>query len=122
MMNYTIEVWLSNQTTGFNASTKTNVTVYHNFWFVDKMQSQNMTPQPIVLGESQPSQWEEPYLINMSQFPLPHNRSYRVVFLLYTTPTQNYEQNADYQSLASEKAESDTTTAYRSLYLWIHVL
>ena len=121
VMNYTIEVWLSNQTTEYNASTKINETVYHNFWFVDKIQSQNMTPQPIVPGETQPSQWEEPYLINVSQFHLLQNRSYRVVFLLYTTPTQNYLQNADYRSLAPEKAESDHTTAYRSLFLWINV-
>ena len=34
---YSVEVWLSNQTTSYNTTTQTNETTYHHLWFMDKI-------------------------------------------------------------------------------------
>lgn len=127
-MNYSIEVWLSNQTTQFNTSASINETIYHNFWYMGKIKDpktnltyMNLPPQPINLEEMQTSQWETNYTINITQLNLTQNKTYKLVFLLYTTQTQNYIKNKDYKMIATEKADSDHTTAYRDLYLWINV-
>jgi uncharacterized membrane protein len=36
-INYTIEVWLSNQTIIFNTTNNENETIYNNLWFIDKI-------------------------------------------------------------------------------------
>ena len=115
VMNYTLEIWLSNQTTQYNTSSNRNETTYHHVWFMDN-KSITLTPQPINLEEMHTSQWEYNYTFNITQ-----NGSYKLVFLLYTTQTQNYSKNKDYKMIATEKADSDHTTAYRDLYLWINV-
>jgi len=36
-VNYTIEVWLINQSTYYDESENENLTVYHHMWFMDSM-------------------------------------------------------------------------------------
>lgn len=114
-MNYTIEVWLSNQTTKLNTSSMRNDTIYHHLWFMDKINI-TLPNQPINLEEMKTTQWEYNYTIHIDK-----TGKYKVVFLLYITPTPTYSKTQDYRTIATEKVDSDHTTAYRNLYLWINV-
>lgn len=114
-INYSIEVWLSNQTTVYNMTTNTNETIYHHLWFIDKINS-TLNPEPINLENFSESQREYNYTFHINR-----PGHYKLVFLLYTNQTQTYIKNQDYTALATEKADEDHTTAYRSIYLWINV-
>jgi len=114
-MNYSIEVWLSNQTTEYNNISNINETIYHHLWFMDKI-NVTLTPKPINLEDFSTSQWEYNYTFHINR-----KGNYKLVFLLYTTQTQNYVKNEDYKTMATEKVDSEQTTAYRNLYLWINV-
>jgi uncharacterized membrane protein len=115
LMNYTIEVWLSNQTTVFNNISNMNETLYHHLWFLDKINS-TLPPEPINLENFSESQWEYNYTFHINR-----KGNYKLVFLLYTNQTQNYIKNEDYKTIAAEKVDEEHTTAYRSIYLWINV-
>jgi uncharacterized membrane protein len=114
-MNYSIEVWLSNQTTVYNATTKTNDTIYHHLWFMDTITT-TLVPQPINLENVSELQWEYNYTFHINRVG-----QYKLVFLLYTNQTSTYVKNQDYKALATEKVDEDHTTAYRTIYLWINV-
>jgi len=114
-INYTIEVWLSNQTTVYNMTTKMNETLYHHLWFIDKISS-TLAPEPINLENFSESQWEYNYTFHINRIG-----NYKLVFLLYTNHTKNFIKNQDYKALSTEKVDEDHTTAYRSIYLWINV-
>jgi uncharacterized membrane protein len=115
LMNYSVEIWLSNQTTVYNTTTNSNETIYYNLWFMDKINI-NLNPEPIDLEVTWTSQWEYNYTFHINQ-----KGSYKLVFLLYTTQLYHYSKNQDYKTIALEKVDSDHTTAYRDLYLWINV-
>jgi uncharacterized membrane protein len=115
VMNYAIEVWLSNQTTVYNTTSNMNETIYHHVWFMDKINT-TLIPEPINLENFSESQWEYNYTFHINR--LGH---YKLIFLLYTNQTQNYIKNQDYKTVATEKVDEDHTTAYRSVYLWINV-
>jgi uncharacterized membrane protein len=115
LMNYTIEVWLSNQTIVYNNISNINETIYHHLWIMDKINI-TLTPEPINLEEFSTSQWEYNYTFHINR-----KGNYKLVFLLYTNQTQNYIKNEDYKTIAAEKVDEEHTTAYRSIYLWINV-
>jgi uncharacterized membrane protein len=111
-MNYTIEIWLINQTSMFNKSLDENVTVYNHMWFMDKFS--------IELNQSTKDkehiwihQWEYNYTFSINR-----TGNFRLVFLLYKIPTEEYNHQQDYRELAKEKFYS----AYKSLYLWLNVV
>jgi uncharacterized membrane protein len=114
-INYTLEIWLSNQTITYNSITKKNETIAHNLWFMDKINI-SLEHQPLNLVDMETSQWEYNYTFQITQ-----KGNYKLVFLLYTTPTQDYTKNQDYKTLTTEKADDEQTTAYRNLHLWINV-
>jgi len=115
LMNYTIEVWLSNQTIVYNNISNMNETIYHHLWLMDKINS-TLPSKPINLEEMSTSQWEYNYTFHINR-----KGNYKLVFLLYTNQTQNYIKNEDYKTIAAEKVDEEHTTAYRSIYLWINV-
>jgi len=113
--SYTIEVWLSNQTTVYNTTSKTNETLYYHLWFFDAINT-TLPPLPINLENFSEQQWEYNYTFHINR-----KGNYKVAFLLYTNQTQSYIINEDYKSIAAEKVDEEHTTAYRSLHLWIMV-
>jgi uncharacterized membrane protein len=115
LMNYTIEVWLSNQTIVYNNISNMNETIYHHLWFLDNINI-TLLPEPINLEEFSTSQWEYNYTFHVNR-----KGNYKLVFILYTNHTQNYIKNEDYKTIATEKVDEEHTTAYRSIYLWITV-
>jgi len=114
-INYTVEVWLSNQTTVYNETSHKNETVYHNVWFMDKI-NVTLEHKPIHLEENWEPQWEYNYTFNIT-----HLGDFRVVFLLYTSPTPSYTIDNDYAIIATEKVDSDYTTAYRDIFNITHL-
>ncbi len=112
---YSVEVWLSNQTTTYNTTTQANETTYHNLWFIDKIDL-SLSPLPIDLEETTTSQWEYNYTFHINR-----TGSFKVVFLLYTAQVHQYSKDIDYKTNASEIVDDEHTSAYRNLHLWITV-
>jgi len=110
-MNYTIEIWLINQTYFYNTTTNTNETLYHEMWFLDKL---SVTLDYLVYNPGQlwKSQWE--YLYN---FHFNKTGRYTLTFLLYTSPTPNYQNSENYWKIGEEKIQS----SYENIYLWLNI-
>jgi uncharacterized membrane protein len=112
---YSIEVWLSNQTTSYNTTTRMNETTYHNLWFIDKIDL-SLPSLPINLEELNASQWEYNYTFHINR-----SGTFKLVFLLYTSQVHHYSKDIDYKTNASEIVDEEHTTAYRNLHIWITV-
>lgn len=110
-INYTIEVWLINQTLMYDESTKTNETIYHEMWFMNQLSISlnHFTENTEITWEPQ---WQ--YFYN---FSINKTGKYALTFLLYTTKTQEYALKVNYKDIASQKIDN----AYQSLYLWLNV-
>ena len=57
-------------------------------------------------------QWEYNYTFNISR-----NGSFKLAFLLFTEPTEEYDPDEDYFEIAEQKIDS----AYRELHLWLTI-
>jgi uncharacterized membrane protein len=114
-IDYTVEIWLSNQSTIYNNISKENFSVYNNLWFLDKI-NVKLDHVPIDLEKKWMPQWEYNYTINITK-----KGSFKLVFLLYTSPTISYLKNYDYNKLAKDKVDSEHTTSYRSTHIWVNV-
>jgi uncharacterized membrane protein len=110
-INYTIEIWLVNQTT-----TQENQSIYHNMWYMEKI---NITLNHTYIDIEKPwiAQWEYNYTFNINRTGL-----FKLAFLLYDEPTEKYFYDMDYKYLANQKIDTINTTAYRSLHLWLNIL
>lgn len=110
-INYTIEVWLINQTNVYNETTKEMETIYHHAWFMDKINIL-LDHTSTDMSGSLELQWEYNYTFNISR-----EGYFKLVFLLFTTTTEDYSYDEDYKDVAEQKINS----AYRENYLWINV-
>jgi len=115
LMDYSVEIWLSNQTTVYNSTSNQSETTYHHLWFLDKINT-TLKSIPMNLEGTWTPQWEYTY-----SFHINRKGTYKLAFLLYTTETQNYIRNFDYKTIATEKVDEHETTAYSIIYLWITV-
>jgi len=104
-IDYTIEVWLINQTT------EDNITIYHKMWYLDKINT-TLDHEAINIEEPWEPQWEYNY-----NFSITKKGSFKLAFLLFTKQTQNYDHTIDYSNIAEEKIDK----AYRSLHMWLTV-
>jgi len=110
-MDYTLEIWLINQTNFYNESTAENQTIYNHMWFVDKI-TVTLPHTDIDVEQANITQWESNY-----SFPITRNGSFKLTFLLYITPTNEYTLDRDYTDIAAQKINE----AYRELHLWIEI-
>jgi uncharacterized membrane protein len=110
-INYTIEIWLINQTDIYNESTGQNQTIYTHMWFIDKIIA-SLNHTYINVENTQIKQWESNYSFIVNKVG-----SFKLTFLLFTKPTDKYMYDQDYNSMATQKISS----AYRELHLWINV-
>jgi len=111
-VNYTIEVWLINQSIYYDESGNINKTIVHHMWFLDKITT-TLEHTDIDLEKPWTPQWEYNYTFTMDR-----NGSSKLAFLLYTTPSDNYSYDKDYKDAAEYKINS----AYRETHLWINVV
>ena len=110
-INYTIEIWLINQTIVYNESTDENETIYNHIYFIDSIQTQlNHTPIDIE------GTWEPQWEYNQT-FSIDKTGNFKLAFLLFTEATEEYSHDVDYKDIAKEKFDS----AYRETHIWIQV-
>lgn len=104
-INYTIEIWLINQ------SEDRDETIIHNMWFVDKILT-TLEHTNIEIRKTKTRQWEYNY-----SFGINRTGSFKLTFLLFKTPTEEYIKDVDYIEIAEQK----TISAYGDTHLWINV-
>jgi uncharacterized membrane protein len=135
-VTYTIEIWLINQSVQYNESENRTITSIDHMWFLGKRTTPLLKPIPLDIGESLIAYWENAsdnssnlYWKNDSHKPLfsyreynasfiiNRNGSFKLTFLLFKTPTENYIIDEDYKDIADEKIRD----AYREVHQWINV-
>ena len=111
-INYTIEVWLINQTITFDESTNENIISYNNAWFMDKI---NISLDHTAKNTEKEweSQWEYNYTFNITK----KGENLTLAFLLYKTPTDSYDHSKDYRDIIEQKID----ISYEELHIWITV-
>lgn len=114
-INYTVEIWLVNQSYGYNESSKQNETTYYHAWFMDSFNT-TLEHVPIDIEETWEPQWEMNYT-----FSINHTGEYKLAFLLYIDQNETYDMNTDYKDIADRKFDSEQTDSYRNLHLWLNI-
>lgn len=117
IMNYSIEIWLINQTILFNESTQNNETIYNHMWYMgniifNKTTNKTTVEIPQVDISKNLSQWNWNY-----NFSVNKTGEFKLTFLLFTTQPQKYNSNLDYNYIAEQKIQS----AYKEVHLWITI-
>ena len=110
-INYTVEIWLVNQTISHNETTGENETIYDHMWFVDNLYA-TLDHTPIDIEGAWEPQWEYNYT-----FSIEKKGNFKLAFLLFTQPTEDYYHDVDYKDIAKEKIDG----AYREIHLYIQV-
>ena len=110
-VNYTVEIWLINQSMYYNETENKNITVYHNMWFMDNLNI-SLPHKELDIEKEWTPQWQYIYTFNISR-----NGSFKIAFLLFTEPAEKYNPDEDYEDMAEQKINS----AYRELHLWLNV-
>jgi len=111
-MNYTIEVWLINQTIIFNESTNKNIISYNNAWFMDKINI-SLNHSDINTQIEWESQWEYNYTFNSTK----KGENLTLTFLLFKTSTDNFNYFKDYKDIIEQIIDN----SYEELHIWITV-
>lgn len=115
-VDYTLEIWLVNQTQTYNNTTKTMDTVYHEMWYLNKITTtlDHFTPEEDVIWQPQ---WQYNYTLNINKSGLTVVGKYTLMFLLFTIPAPDYETNVNYKDIAA----SEIQNAYASTYIWLNI-
>lgn len=110
-IDYTIEIWLVNQTFSYNNTTQTFDPTYHESWFLDKLtiRLDHFTPDTDVIWQPQ---WEYLYNFNINK-----TGRYTLMFLLFTSPAPDFNKQQNYKDIAAAEIQS----AYQSIHLWLHI-
>jgi uncharacterized membrane protein len=112
IINYTIEVWLINQTNFLNETTLEKETVYNHMWFINK-KTVMLNHIPADIEKLWEPQWEYNFTFNLTR-----QGNFKIGFLLFSKPTENYNYNTDYKELAEEKINK----SYRETHLRVTVV
>jgi len=110
-MDYTIEIWLLDESAIFNESKKENDTVYYHAWFIDKKEVQ-LQHTEITNKKNETINWEENYTFKINKIGF-----FKLVFLLFTTPSEHFDIEQDYKDSIDARIKND----YRELHLWFYV-
>jgi uncharacterized membrane protein len=111
VMNYTIEIWLIDETIVFNESTQKNDTVYHHAWLMDELVVP-LNHTDITNEKSQLKNWEYNYTFTINRMGY-----HKLVFLLFTIPSEGFDPRLDYKDTIGLRLQN----AYRELHLWLYV-
>jgi uncharacterized membrane protein len=110
-MSYTIEVWLINETTLYNESTKTNETIYNHAWFMNET-TVILDHTEITNEKNLTKKWQYNYTFKINTIG-----HYKLAFLLFTIPSEIYDPGQDYKDSIHQKINN----AYREVHLWLYV-
>jgi len=103
-IDYTVEIWLIQE--------DENSSIIQGMWFLDKI-SVALSHAELEIGEGPTTQWEYDY-----SFSINRTGSFKLVFLLFNSPTDEYSIDLDYRDIAEEKISN----AYRETHLWIDII
>lgn len=106
-VNYTVEIWLINQST-YDETDDESAGV-SQMLFVDKL---TVTLEHVDVDKEK--QWEPQWEYNYS-FSLERKGLFKLVFLLFTSPTGDYVRGVDYR----DQADQILGSAYKELHLWV---
>lgn len=110
LVDYTVEIWLLNQTISYDGLK--NTTTYRNAWFLHKI---NITLPHEFKDAEMP--WTPQWLYNYT-FNITKQGEFKVLFLLFTAPTQLYVRYEDYASIIGKNINN----AYEELHLNMGIL
>jgi uncharacterized membrane protein len=110
-IDYNIEIWLVNQTTIYSDSTNEEEMKYDHMWFIGKINT-SLTHSPVDIDKPWEPQWEYNYTFNIAR-----KGDFKLFFLLFTAPTEDYSFEQDYIDIAEQKISN----AYRITNLPIFV-
>lgn len=96
-INYTIEIWLLDQTTIYNETTFEEETVYNHLLYMHKM-SVVLDHTKANIEELWKPQWEYNFTFNIKR-----KGEFKLLFLLFTTPTGNYSFFENYKNIVDQK-------------------
>lgn len=111
-MNYTIEVWLVDESVIFNESTQKNDTIYNHAWFMNETVV-TLNHTEITNEKNQTKKWENNYTFSINKIG-----HFKLEFLLFTTPSQHLSYETDYK----DSIDMSIKQAYRELHLWFYVV
>jgi len=109
-MNYTIEVWLIDESLVFNNLTKKNETIYNHAWFIDNI-NVRLDHTEITNEKNQINNWECNYTFTIDKIGY-----FKLTFLLFTSPSEDYDTTKDYKDSISQIMNN----SYRNLHLWLY--
>jgi len=104
--NYTIQIWLINQTTLNN-----NQTIYNQMYYLNNITT-TLPHQPINIEKQWQPQWTTNYTIHINRTGI-----FKLAFLLFKNNTKTYNTNIDYHAIADQIINN----AYLENHLWITV-
>jgi uncharacterized membrane protein len=110
-IDYTIEIWLVNQTLIYDNNSATMNTTYHHMIYLGKITTTLTDAGTSDSLEWQP-QWEQNYTFSYNK-----TGHYALMFLLFTSPALEYIPLQDYPEIAA----SEIQTAYQSVYFWLNI-
>jgi uncharacterized membrane protein len=111
-IDYTIEIWLINQTINFNKTTNENIITYNNAWFLDKI-NVTLNHTNIKIDKEWESQWEYNYNFNINK----KGENLTLIFLLFNTSTDIYYPTIDYKDIIEQIIDK----SYQELHIWITI-
>jgi uncharacterized membrane protein len=110
-MEYTIEIWLLNQTIVHDIFTDKKEIIYDHLWYINKIN--------IVLDHTSADieeLWEPQWEHNLS-FNITKKGNFKLLFLLFDKSTEEYTVNKDYKNIVDEKING----AYSTTNMWLSV-
>jgi uncharacterized membrane protein len=110
-INYSIEIWLLDQKIILNKLTNKYETQNNHLWYLDKIQT-TLPHNPADINKPWKPQWEYNYTYNINQ-----KGEFKLYFLLFTEPTDQYTQDTDYLNITNQKIND----AYRITNLSLSV-
>jgi uncharacterized membrane protein len=111
-VNYSVGIWLVNQSTYYNVTQATNITVIHHMWFMDEI-TVTLNHTSVNVEEQWNPQWQYNYSFNITR-----KGHFKLTFVLFTSPMENYTLNTDYKDVADILFND----SYREVHLWINVI
>jgi len=110
-INYTIEVWLIDETQKYNSTSEENEPFYNHAWFLDEIPV-SLNSTEISNKKEQNIRWEYNYTFAINKIGY-----FKLTFLLFTTPSEQYNPSQDYKNSIQQKINN----AYRELHIWFYV-
>lgn len=110
-MNYTVELWLVNQTYSYNQTSGKNETRYHEMWFLNSTKI-TLDHTPIDIEGPWQAQWEKNWTFSINRMG-----GYKLAFLLNIDTSEEYSSSINYADIAHEKLSN----AYQTTHLWITI-